>query len=97
MIDSVQLILLIVIIVLTILLVVLGIQVFFILRDVRQTITKTNRILENADSITSNIQEPLEALASFALGAKATSLFGVVKFIKSFLGRDSDDRRSSRE
>jgi hypothetical protein len=97
MIDSVQLILLIVIIILTILLVILGIQVFYILHDLRKTIKKTNKILDHVDSITANIQEPLEAIASFALGARASSLFGVFKLVKSFLGRTREsDERSER-
>src|SRR5450759_4508350 len=45
MIDPAQTALFIVIIVLTVLLVVLGIQVFFILRELRKTITKVNKVL----------------------------------------------------
>lgn len=92
MIDSVQLILLLVIITLTVLLVILGVQVFYILKDVRQTIKKTNKILENADNITEGIQGPISAISSFVLGAKATSLLSIARFVKSFLGRDRDER-----
>lgn len=99
MVDSVQLILLIVIVVLTVLLVVLGIQVFFILRDLRQTISKTNKVLDNADAITENIEGPLEMISSLAMGVKGSSVITVVKFIKTLLGRDSDDdgRKRHRE
>lgn len=93
MVDPVQLVLLVVIVVLTILLVVLGIQVYLILKDLRQTISKTNKILDNADSITENIDEPLAALSSLIMGAKATSFFTIARFIKNLLGRDSDERR----
>lgn len=95
MIDSVQLVLLIVIVVLTLLLVALGVQVFFILKDFRQTINKTNKILDNADAITENIEGPLAALSSLALGVKGSSLFAVAKFIKSLLG--TEEKRHSRE
>jgi predicted PurR-regulated permease PerM len=93
MIDPVQLVLLIVIIVLTILLVILGVQVFLILKELRQTITKTNKVLDNADSITENIEAPLEALSSLALGVKASSLITIAKFIRSLIGRSKDDRK----
>jgi len=88
MIDPVQLVLLIVILVLTVLLVVLGIQIFFILKELRQTITKTNKVLDNADSITENIEAPLSALSSLALGVKASSLITIAKFVKNLIGRD---------
>lgn len=94
MIDPVQLVLLIVILVLTVLLVVLGVQVFLILKELRQTITKTNKVLDNADSITENIEVPLSALSSLALGVKASSLITIAKFIRSFIGRhDEDDKK----
>ena len=48
MIDSVQLVLLVVIVVLSLLLVILGIQVFLILRELRNTIKKTNKVLDHA-------------------------------------------------
>lgn len=99
MVDTVQLVLLIVIIVLTGLLVILGIQVFYILKELRTTLKKTNRVLDNADSITSNIEGPLSALSSLAIGTKATSLFAVAKFVKSVLSKDkdTDERRKERE
>lgn len=87
MVDPVQMVLLLVILVLTILLVILGIQVYFILRELRETISKTNRVLDNANSITENIDAPLSALSSLALGAKATSLITVAKFIRSLVGK----------
>ena len=88
--DSVTLVLLIVIVILTILLVVLGIQVFYILRELRRTIMKTNKVLDNADSITENIDGPLKAISSLAFGVKATSLLTVAKFIKNLLSREKD-------
>jgi hypothetical protein len=98
-IDAVQLVLLIVIVVLTVLLVVLGIQVYYIFKELRTTLKKTNRVLDNADSITSNIEGPLSALSSLALGTKAASLLTVAKFIKNVLSKDkdSDERRRERD
>lgn len=91
MIDPVQLVLLLVILVLTILLVILGVQVFLILRELRNTISKTNRVLDNANNITENIEAPLSAISSLALGVRASSLITVAKFIKSLLGKHKED------
>ena len=97
MVDAVQVILLVVIVVLTVLLIILGIQVFFIFKELRKTLTKTNKVLDNADSITENIEAPLSALSSLALGVKGGSLITVIKFVHSLLGRDSDDRKHHRD
>ena len=98
--DTVQLVLLSVIVVLTILLIILGIQVFFILSEFRRTIMKANHILDNADSITQNIQTPISAIAALATGIKASSLITVAKFIKTLLSRDKeneDHRKHNKE
>ena len=85
MIDPVQLVLLLVILVLTVLLVILGIQVFLILKELRNTISKTNKVLDSANTISENIEAPLSALSSLALGVKASSLITVAKFVRSLL------------
>lgn len=91
MVDPVQLTLLLVIVVLTVLLVVLGIQVFYILKEFRGTIKRANTVLDNANSITENIEGPLAAISSLVLGVKAGSFVTVAKFIKNFIGRDKED------
>lgn len=93
MIDSVQLILLLVIITLTVLLVILGVQVFYILRDLRTTIKKTNKILENADAITEGIEGPISAISSLFLGGKAASFLSIARFVKNLLGGDRDEEK----
>jgi len=97
MVDPVQMVLLVVILVLTGLLVVLGIQVFYILRELRDTISKTNKVLDHADSISENIDVPLSALSSLVVGAKASSFITVAKLVGSFLGRKKDDDRRERD
>ena len=93
MVDPVQIILLVVIVVLTILLVVLGVQIFFILQEVKITVKKTNKILDNANSITEHIDGPISALSSLVLGVKAGSFLSVINIIKSFVGRGKDDSK----
>ena len=70
MIDPAQTALYLVIIVLTILLVVLGIQVFFILRELRKTIEKANKVLDDTGVITESVSGPISSLSSLAMGLK---------------------------
>lgn len=87
MIDTVQAVLLFVIVLLTILFVVLGIQVFYILRDLRQTVRKTNVILDDVENITQGISEPLSALSSMINNASA---LGTVAKVLSLFRRRKD-------
>ncbi len=93
-IDPVQLVLLIVILVLTGLLVALGIQVFYLLKELRITIIKANKVMDHVDSITANIDAPITALSSFAMDAKASSLLSVAKIIGNFIGRKKNKDRN---
>jgi anionic cell wall polymer biosynthesis LytR-Cps2A-Psr (LCP) family protein len=70
MIDPAQTILFLVIIILTVLLVVLGIQVFFILRELRKTIDKTNKVLDDTSVITESVSKPLASFSTLAMGLK---------------------------
>ena len=93
MVDPVQIILLVVIIALTILLVVLGVQIFFILLELKVTVKKVNKILDHAESITENIEGPLAAVSSLFLGIKSGSVLTVARFIKGFFGKEKDDEK----
>lgn len=70
MIDPAQTALFLVIIVLTILLLVLGVQVFFILRGLRETIDKANKVLDDTGVITESVSGPISNLSSLATGIK---------------------------
>jgi hypothetical protein len=70
MIDPAQTILFLVIIILTILLVVLGIQVFFILRELRKTIDKANKVLDDTGIITESVSKPIASLSTLTMGLK---------------------------
>lgn len=63
MIDTVQIVLLVVIVTLTVLLVVLGVQVFFILKEFRKTVTKTNRLLDTSNDIAENVAVPVQSVS----------------------------------
>lgn len=86
--DFVQIIILIVLVLFTALFVVLGIQVFYILKEIRQTINKANKVLETTNSITESVSRPLSSLSALATGLQAGSLITVIKFIKGLLSKD---------
>ena len=88
MIDPVQAVLLVVIILLTLLLLVLGVQVFFILKELRNTITHATKILENTETITESVSEPMSFLSGLFLSTK--SLSTISKILKRVKGEDGD-------
>ena len=91
MIDTVQLVLLLVIVLLTSLLLVLGVQVFFILKGLRKTVSKANKVLDTAESITESVSAPLEAITSLT-GIKAGSILAIVKLVKGVFDKDENKK-----
>ncbi len=83
MIDPAQATLFLVIIVLTILLLVLGIQVYFILRELRKTLAKVNKVLDDTSLITESVSKPISNLSSLTMGLKTgatiAKIFGAGK------------------
>lgn len=82
MVDIIQIVLLSVIVLLSIILIILGIQVFFILRDLRQTVKKTNKVLDDINLISESVAKPVSSLGDLFGGASIIST--VFKVIKAF-------------
>lgn len=82
MINVIQIVLLSVIVLLSIILVILGVQVFFILKDFRQTVKKTNKILDDVDLITENVTSSVNSFSDIFGGA--SMLTTVLKIVKAF-------------
>src|SRR3989338_7092338 len=83
--DAAQIILFLVIIILTILLVALGIQVFFILRELKRAVGKANKILEDTGVITESVSTPLATLSSLMMGIKTgISAANLLKKVSKF-------------
>lgn len=81
MVDTVQVVLLFVIVLLTVLLLILGVQVFFILKELRSTLSHANKVLENAETISENVSEPISFISG--LFSSSHSVSAIAKFIKS--------------
>ncbi len=71
--DRAQIILFVVIGILAVVLLALRVQVFFILRELRQTVSKANKVLDDTGAITESVSRPLSSLSSLAMGIKAGS------------------------
>ncbi len=85
MIDLSQVLLVVVITTLTILLTFIGIQVVYILREVRRAIEKMNKMLDDAGMITESIAHPISGLGGMIDGVK--SGFKAIETIGTFLKR----------
>ncbi len=81
MVDVIQIVLLTVIVLLALILIILGVQVFFILKDFKQTVKKTNKVLDNIDSISESVSKPVAGFSDFFGGA--STMTTILKIIQS--------------
>lgn len=91
MVDAAQVVLLIVIAVLAILLVILGIQVFFILRELRATVAKANKVLDDTGLITESVSTPIATLSTLITGVKAGALIARILKKKKKSKEENDE------
>jgi len=89
MIDSVQILLTVVVTTLTVLLVIIGVQVFLILKEVKKTLSRANKILDDIEVLTNSVSKPIEEAAHFFSGLKKGT--DVIKFIASFFREEEED------
>lgn len=89
--DIGEILLIFVVIVLTFFLIIVGIQVLFILRDLRSTLSRLNKVLDDAAFITHKIKEPLVSLSGATLILRSLSSFlGVLK--ESFSSHEREQK-----
>ncbi len=79
--DPIQLTIVGVSITLTILLVILGIQVYLILKEIRTSLQKTNKMLDDAGKISATVTEGVTSMTGFMNGIR-TGLAMITKFQK---------------
>ena len=89
--DSAQIILIAVIILLAVLLFALGIQVFFILKEFKKTVSKANKVLDNTNVITQSVSSPISSLSSIATGIKTGATF--INLFKKILISDKSEKK----
>ena len=83
-IDPIQILLIFDITTLTVLLFIIGLEVFQILKELKRTLEKVNRILDDTGRITNSIATPVEEASEFLVGLKkgVSFLNSVSKFFK---------------
>jgi hypothetical protein len=78
MLDVTQFILVMVAVIITALLVVIGIQVYNILKEFRETIRKANKIIDDFGQVSESIARPIASVADVLTGA--TGLTGLLSW-----------------
>lgn len=78
--DLTQTVLLAVIVVVSIFLVVIGLQVFFVLKDLRKTLFRMNRLFDNADDLVGQVKKPIESAGN--LFTAMTAGVGIAHLLK---------------
>lgn len=68
MIDNTQILLVAVVTILTALLTIIGVQVFFILKEIKRTIEKFNKMLDDAGMISESVARPIASLSNSITG-----------------------------
>lgn len=69
--DPIQLTIIAISIVLTILFVILGVQVYLILKEIKTSLVKGNSMLDDAKKVTSTVGESVSGMAGVVSGIKA--------------------------
>lgn len=92
--DVAQVALVVVIVILAALLLVLGVQVFFILREFRKTVSKTNKVLDNTNVITESVSAPFSSLSGIAAGIK--TIAPILSIFKKIISKDEDSGKKNK-
>lgn len=90
MIDINQVLIVSAITVMTVLLTVLGIQLIFVLKDLRHTLRRANTILDELEKIGSGISGGYSQIAGFVSGA--SKMFQVVEMLSKKKKHDTDKK-----
>ncbi|MBI3342291.1 hypothetical protein HY024_04165 [Candidatus Curtissbacteria bacterium] len=85
--DITQTVLLSVIVVLTVFLVLLGCQAFFVLKDVRKTLIKVNKLFDDADNLVGQVKNPITSATN--LVSALTAGAGLAHLLKQHKKEDS--------
>lgn len=68
--DIVQIVITVSLLAVTTIIVITGIYFIKLIKEVHQTVSKTNLILDDAHSITSSVSKPLNSISEFVMGFK---------------------------
>lgn len=83
--DPTQILMIVVVLALTILVIFLGVQVYHILGEIRLSLRKTNKMLDDMGLITESIAKPISQASGFVTGLKSG-----MKLLSSFVTKDEE-------
>ncbi|MDO8577052.1 MAG: hypothetical protein Q7R82_01785 [Candidatus Daviesbacteria bacterium] len=83
--DFLQAALIFLILLLSIFLGITGIQVFFILRDLKKALDKFNAILQTGENIAEDIEKPVAAASNLVTGAGVQVAVGVANALRKII------------
>jgi hypothetical protein len=89
--EVTQILLVIVVLALTSIMTIVGVEVFFIFKELRQSMKKINKMLDDMGLITESIAKPIAGLSGFVSGLKSSA--EAVKL----LTRESNKKEKSSE
>jgi hypothetical protein len=92
--DTAQVLLVTVVVILTLLLVILGIQVLLILKELKETIMKINKVLDDAGIISESVSTPIASMSSILSGVK-TGMSILTLFKKKKKAKNSTEEESN--
>jgi len=92
--ETAQIVLIVVVVVLTAILVAIGIQVYLILKEVRQSVHKMNKILDDTQEISHSVAKPISSLSDSLMGI--SGLGGVLGWLMA-KGKKASIREETHE
>lgn len=95
--ETLQIILFIMLMVVIIFFLVLGVQVFLLVKEARTTISKANKVLDNTDYITENVSGRIASISELIGGVAAGSVAAKVLKLIISTATKQDAKKSDRE
>lgn len=93
--ETLQVILFIMLVVVIVFFLILGVQVFFLLQEVRKTVTKANKVLDDTGSITRSVSGRISSLTDI-VGSITTGTV-VAKILKLVINTVGKSERRGRQ
>lgn len=73
MVDITQMLLAFVVLIATVILSIIGVQVFFILKEFQNTIHKVNKVLDDTGEISESVSKPISMFSAMLMGIRGSS------------------------
>jgi hypothetical protein len=85
MVDPIQILIAVVVTTLTVLLIVIGIELFTILKEFKKTLGRVNQILDDVETISNSISTPVEKFSGLIMGLQQGA--GILRFLEKIVDK----------